>query len=80
MGGIGLDVYEDESSLAVDLRNLNANSRTVGEIHALASFPNIILTPHNAFNTIDALKRKSQMTVEQVKHFLLHKDFIWKLK
>jgi D-lactate dehydrogenase len=80
LGGAGLDVYDNESVLGVALRNQEANpSREVEEIHRLALFPNVILTPHNAFNTVEAVKRKSQMSVEQVKHFLKHKDFIWKL-
>ena len=81
VGGVGLDVYEDESSLAVILRNAGVNTmKSVSEIRALAAYPNVLLTPHNAFNTIDAVRRKSRMSVEQVEHFLSHKDFIWKLE
>ena len=80
LGGVALDVYEDESVLGVALRGADANnSAAVKDIRRLADFPNVILTPHNAFNTMEAVKRKSQMSVEQVKHFLKHKDFIWKL-
>jgi D-lactate dehydrogenase len=81
LGGVGLDVYEDESVLGVALRNPQAStSPVVKEIRSLAEFPNVILTPHNAFNTMEAVKRKAQMSVEQIRHFLKHKDFIWKLQ
>ena len=80
LGGLGLDVYEDEGTLGAALRDPDSRrSDTVRELHRLAGYPNVILTPHNAFNTTEAVKRKSQMSVEQVKHFLTHKDFIWKL-
>jgi D-lactate dehydrogenase len=80
LGGVGLDVYDNESVLGVVLRNPDANpSDEAAAIRRLAAFPNVILTPHNAFNTVEAVKRKSEMSVEQVKHFLKHKDFIWKL-
>jgi D-lactate dehydrogenase len=80
LGGVGLDVYEDESVLGVALRNPGESiSPLVKEVRRLAGFPNVILTPHNAFNTMEAVKRKAQMSVEQVNHFLKHKDFIWKL-
>ncbi len=80
LSGVGLDVYEDEGNLGAALRNPESReSESVAKFRQLAAFPNVILTPHNAFNTMEALKRKSQMSVDQVKHFLRHKDFIWKL-
>ncbi len=80
LGGVGLDVYEDEGTLGAALRSPDSRgSDTVRDLQRLASYPNVILTPHNAFNTIEAVKRKAQMSVDQVKHFLEHKDFIWKL-
>ena len=81
LGGVGLDVYEDESVLGVALRNSQTSaSPVVKEIKRLAAHPNVILTPHNAFNTIEAVRRKAQMSVEQVHHFLKHKNFIWQLQ
>jgi D-lactate dehydrogenase len=80
LGGVGLDVYEDEGTLGAALRSSDSGSSDiVKDLQRLAGYPNVILTPHNAFNTMEAVKRKAQMTVEQVKHFLKHKDFIWKL-
>lgn len=80
LGGVGLDVYEDEQRLATALRNPSTSSGVGHDaLKRLERQANVILTPHNAFNTTDAVKRKSQMSVEQVKHFLRLKDFIWKL-
>jgi D-lactate dehydrogenase len=80
LGGVGLDVYEDESALATLLRNpaMKADAALLS-LNRLARCPNVILTPHNAFNTIEAVRRKSEMSVQQVRHFLQHKDFLWKL-
>ena len=44
LAGVALDVYENESKLSVALR---AGQGTF----PLAGRPNVILTPHNAFNT-----------------------------
>ena len=80
LGGVGLDVYEDEGTLGAALRNPgSAPSEAVQQLKKLAAFPNVILTPHNAFNTVEAVKRKAQMSVRQIRHFLENKDFIWKL-
>lgn len=80
LGGLGLDVYEDEGTLGAALRSLQPeNSSAVEELERIANHPNVILTPHNAFNTAEAVRRKSQMSVDQVNHFLKHGDFIWKL-
>lgn len=80
LGGVGLDVYEDEQKLATALRNPSVNvGADLDALKRLERHANVILTPHNAFNTIDAVRRKSQMSVEQVKHFLRQEDFIWKL-
>ena len=38
---------------------------------------NVILTPHNAFNTHEAVERKSAQTVESVVRFLKHGRFPW---
>jgi D-lactate dehydrogenase len=81
LGGVGLDVYEDEGTLGDSLRGSKAeDSGMVRTVRRLATHANVILTPHNAFNTAEAVKRKSQMSVDQVKHFLRHKDFILKLE
>ncbi|MEI7835224.1 MAG: NAD(P)-dependent oxidoreductase [Planctomycetota bacterium] len=74
LGGVGLDVYEEENALAVALRqgdvSARANSPAIAATLALAAHPNVILTPHNAFNTRESLARKAAQSVESILHFL----------
>lgn len=70
LGGVGLDVYEDEPGLAVALREGRGN-------FPLAGRSNAILTPHNAFNTAEALERKVLQSVEEVRKFLREGRFSW---
>jgi D-lactate dehydrogenase len=70
LGGVALDVFENESELAVALRAGRAS-------FPLCSRPNVILTPHNAFNTREALERKARQSVEQIEHFWAHGRFLW---
>ena len=41
---------------------------------------NVILTPHNAFNTQEAVERKSEQSVRQVAEFLKSGKFIWPIE
>lgn len=86
LAGAALDVYENESVLAVALRAGEAGRPNHGapggrarptEILALAGRPNVILTPHNAFNTHEAVERKAEQSVQQIDHFLEHGKFLW---
>jgi D-lactate dehydrogenase len=70
LGGLALDVYENESALAVALRS----GKTA---FPLAGRPNVILTPHNAFNTSEAVDRKAEQTIQQIAHFQKHDTFLW---
>jgi D-lactate dehydrogenase len=70
LGGLALDVYENESTLAVALRSGQSEFPLRGR-------PNVILTPHNAFNTAEAVDRKAKQTVQQIEYFLAHKWFLW---
>ena len=78
LGGIGLDVYDRESELAVCLRESRAPADPGGQaLLELARRPNVILTPHNAFNTQESVERKSRQSAEQVVHFLDQGRFLW---
>ncbi|MGA2604115.1 MAG: NAD(P)-dependent oxidoreductase [Verrucomicrobiia bacterium] len=70
LGGLALDVYENESTLAVALRSGKSGFPLLGR-------PNVILTPHNAFNTAEAVDRKARQTIQQIDHFLMHNWFLW---
>jgi len=58
LAGAGLDVLEDEENL---LKNKYSKK--------LISLPQVIVTPHNAFNTKEALIRILDTTVENIKGF-----------
>jgi D-lactate dehydrogenase len=76
IGALGLDVFEDEPNVAVALRSGYKNTSLEAQtIAALLQYPNVLFTPHNAFNTIEAVRRKSQFSVNEVLYFLKNKNF-----
>jgi D-lactate dehydrogenase len=79
LGGVALDVYEQEHTLATQLRarHLIASEPEQLAIVELAKHPRAILTPHNAFNTQEAVDRKSAQSIQQVKYFIENKRFLW---
>ncbi len=78
LSGVGLDVYQDEAALATALRAGSPESSDAARtVLALARHPRAILTPHNAFNTVESVGRKALQSVQQVGHFLRHGEFIW---
>ena len=78
IGGLALDVYSRESELAVSLRsNSSAESEEVRATLELAKRKNVILTPHNSFNTEEAVDRKASHSFQQLFHFLEHGSFLW---
>ncbi len=80
LGAVGLDVFENEPAVAVSLRNSAApQSLEAAIICEMMNYPNVIFTPHNAFNTVEAVERKARFTVEQIMYFLEHKSFKLKL-
>ena len=77
LGGLGLDVFEDETQIATALRKgTTASSFPADEITALLQHPNVICTPHNAFNSYEAVQRKSKFSAEAIRYFLAHHDFL----
>ena len=78
LGGLGLDVYNQESELAVSLRSgaLSRNEE-VQAILELAKRTDVIFTPHNAFNTSESVQRKAEQSVQQVEKLLQHRKFLW---
>ena len=76
-----LDVFDQESALAVALRTgLSSVDPQFKSTLALARKDHVILTPHNAFNTIEAVARKSEQSIEQVRHFLETGEFLWPVR
>jgi len=77
-GGLGLDAYDHESALAVALRTgQSSGDEQVKATLALAKKDNVILTPHNAFNTVEAVARKSEQSIQQLRHFMENHEFLW---
>jgi D-lactate dehydrogenase len=76
LGGIGFDVFEDEPNVAVSLRSGQVNLFPAAQVvKELLQYPNVLFTPHNAFNTIEAVQRKSQFSIDEIFYFLKNKDF-----
>lgn len=79
LGGVALDVFEHEPLVADALRGILPPPPPVGLLRELAAHPRVLLTPHNAFNTDEAVVRKSRLAADQVLHFLREGRFRWPL-
>lgn len=80
LGGAGLDVVENEQLLSTDdeieLLSDGAISRQapyVIEQLILEKLPNVVLTPHNAFNAAEALRRIRLTSLNNINAFLTGK-------
>ena len=77
--GAGLDVLEDECYVREDKEVMSkhfpkkCDMRIILENHILAKKDNVIITPHNAFNSIEALERILDTTVDNVNGYLKKK-------
>ena len=75
LGGAGLDVLEGESLLQLNEETqLLAHPLTKEcnyglEELILERLPNVVLSPHNAFNTNEALERIRHITMENIQKF-----------
>ncbi len=78
LGGLGLDVYENESGFAGALRSRTGlRSYPTALLLKLAKKDNVIFTPHNAFNTLESVERKAKQSILSAAHFLKKKTFPW---
>lgn len=77
LAGVALDVYPEESHLAELIRQGRIESPDLMYLNALRQLPNVILTPHNAFNTLEAVYRKVEQSVQQIEALLRNDGFIW---
>lgn len=75
LSGVALDVLEEEGFVGEEWKLLSGKNpagdkmETVLADHQLMSFPNVIITPHNAFNTQEALERILEVTVQNLEAF-----------
>lgn len=78
LSGVGLDVFDHEALLATSLRSGTTTADAeVAATLALAAREDCILTPHNAFNTAEAVYRKSEHSVEQLVAWQKEGAFLW---
>jgi D-lactate dehydrogenase len=74
LAGAGLDVLEgeeaiyEESALLGDATNPE-KLRTAIQNHLILKKPNVVFTPHNAFNSQEALERILDTTAENIRAF-----------
>lgn len=71
LGGIGLDVYPQESVLADCLRSTQgkhkmSESAAVKAVLQMAQRDQVLFTPHNAFNTTEALEQKASLSAAAI--------------
>jgi len=76
LSGVGLDVLEEEKQLSEEIAILTSeyrdkvNLKTLVYDHILINHPKVLITPHNAFNSREALERITQTTIENIDNFL----------
>jgi D-lactate dehydrogenase len=75
VAGAGLDVLEEEGDLGNEAIFLSSSHpreeelRLALENHYLIDHPRVIVTPHTAFNTTEAIQRILDTTCENIKNF-----------
>ena len=67
VGGVALDVYEEEEGIFFE--DLSGEVLHDDELARLLSFPNVLVTAHQAFFTREALNEIARVTVENVRRF-----------
>ena len=76
LAGFGTDVLEEEGETKDELTFLHLGHpkeeelKTILENHILMRMPNVLITPHNAFNSQEALERILKTTVENIGGFI----------
>lgn len=76
LAGAALDVLEEEQNIKEEREVLTreyidlSSAKTLLLDHVLRDMPNVILTPHNAFNTKEALEEINQITAKNILEFI----------
>jgi len=76
IGGAGLDVLEEEGVLKDEMGFVlhgtaeGHDMRTMIANHVLSDMPNVLLTPHTAFNTKEAIIRILDTTIENIEAYI----------
>ena len=74
LGGVALDVYEEEEG--VFFEDLSGQVLEDDALARLLTFPNVLITAHQAFLTHEALSEISRVTTENLLHFAAKEPFI----
>ncbi|MBI2984061.1 MAG: hydroxyacid dehydrogenase [Candidatus Kerfeldbacteria bacterium] len=75
LAGVGLDVLEEECTIKEERELLSkvfqtkCDLKTVLADHLLLNHPKVIITPHNAFNSGEALQRILDTTIKNIEAF-----------
>ena len=77
--GAGLDVLEEERALVEEVAAVSTNRPGVDYSlltanHVLIDLPNVIVTPHIAFETAEAMQEISRVTAETISNFIAGKE------
>ena len=72
MGGAGLDVYEEESSLFFE--DFSGSVIQDDVLSLLVNMPNVIVTSHQAFLTHEALSGIAEVTIDNLNSFFSGKE------
>jgi D-lactate dehydrogenase len=76
LAGAGLDVLEEENALKEEREFLASEHIMKGDIqtelldHILLDRDDVVITPHNAFNSIEALQEILETSLGNVKSFI----------
>jgi D-lactate dehydrogenase len=74
LGGVCLDVYEEEEG--VFFEDLSDKVLIDDDLSRLLSFPNVLITSHQAFLTQEALSEIARVTMENILRFESSKPFL----
>jgi D-lactate dehydrogenase len=74
IGGVALDVYEEEEG--VFFEDMSGKVLQDDELARLLTFPNVLITAHQAFLTREALTEISRVTVENLLRFIRGEPFL----
>jgi D-lactate dehydrogenase len=74
IGGVALDVYEEEEGIFFE--DLSGEVLHDDELARLLTFPNVLVTAHQAFLTHEALSEIARVTVENVRRFTSKQAFL----
>jgi Lactate dehydrogenase and related dehydrogenases len=74
VGGVALDVYEEEEGIFFE--DLSGEILQDDELARLLTFPNVLVTAHQAFLTHEALSEIARITVENVQRFVSKQDLL----